>query len=426
MRSIDAVHVIKGTADICELDSDNLGDDDFQVIRRALSRRLATAWEWTFWPDLIRIDRRYFRALYTPGTTYTASTSTSATEVYFPQTGSYYQCLRNLPLTVSSITRSSTTATVTTSASHLLVTGNQVSISGATQTDYNITATITVTGATTFTYEVANSPTTPATGTIRCTVDPADAEDETQFVYWGDSQPVTSGDDWASTETNTLGDIRYWPGTDRHYQYYNSTDSAGNQPTNTTYWAILTDFDRYVAWAQTSQTDLTGSTILGVTDFSPRLTTANTDLNFSLSSNGIQVHDQVAYCYILYRQKPPQLKGDSFSATATYTANVEQVYYDGTAQATPTTTAGNFYDCIVNTTAGQDPDDTAASWSVVNIPYDFERYLVHGAAADWLKSEGRHDESLAEEAKAREELSNQVTRLESQSRQAPRTLCATR
>ena len=342
------------------------------------------------------------------------------------QTGKYYQCLRNLPLTVSSITRSGSTATVTTGSNHLLVTGNQVSITGAVETDYNITATITVTGATTFTYTVANAPSTPATGTLRCTVDPADANDNTQFVYWGDSNPVTSGTEWDATSTNVLGDIRYWPGTDRHYQYYNSTSSAGNQPTNTTYWAILTDFDRYVAWAQTGKTDLTGSTPLAVYNFSPRLNREARELTFSLSSNGIQVHDQVAYCHILYRQKPPQLKGDNFDASTVYTANVSQVYYDGTKQATPTTTPGNFYDVIVTTTAGQDPDDTAASFSVVSIPYDFERYLVHGAAADWLKSEGRHDESMAEEAKAREELSNQVTRLEGQSRQAPRTLCATR
>lgn len=66
---------------------------------------------------------------------------------------------------ISSITRVSTTATVTTSSDHGLNTGMSVTISGATETDYNITAVITVTGATTFTYTVANSPSTPATGT---------------------------------------------------------------------------------------------------------------------------------------------------------------------------------------------------------------------------------------------------------------------
>ena len=65
---------------------------------------------------------------------------------------------------VTSITRSGTTATVTSTTTHGLVTGDTVIMSGATETDYNIEATVTVTSTTTFTYEVANSPTTPATG----------------------------------------------------------------------------------------------------------------------------------------------------------------------------------------------------------------------------------------------------------------------
>lgn len=69
---------------------------------------------------------------------------------------------------VTSITRASTTATVTTSGSHGLSTGAYVVIAGATQTDYNLNTIITVTGANTFTYTVANSPATPATGTIVC------------------------------------------------------------------------------------------------------------------------------------------------------------------------------------------------------------------------------------------------------------------
>lgn len=66
--------------------------------------------------------------------------------------------------TVSSITRSGSTATVTTSAAHNLVTGDNVTISGATQTEYNGTYTITATGGSTFTYTISGTPATPATG----------------------------------------------------------------------------------------------------------------------------------------------------------------------------------------------------------------------------------------------------------------------
>lgn len=67
---------------------------------------------------------------------------------------------------VTSITRSGSTATVTTSGAHGFSTGDIAHIADANETDYNIETEITVTGATTFTYTVAGSPATPATGTI--------------------------------------------------------------------------------------------------------------------------------------------------------------------------------------------------------------------------------------------------------------------
>ena len=70
-------------------------------------------------------------------------------------------------INITSITRSGTTATVTTNGDHNLASNVPVTIVGAVETDYNITdAAITVTGLNTFTYQVAGSPSTPATGTI--------------------------------------------------------------------------------------------------------------------------------------------------------------------------------------------------------------------------------------------------------------------
>jgi hypothetical protein len=69
-------------------------------------------------------------------------------------------------VSISSITRSGTVATVTTGTAHGYVTGDTVAISGAVQTDYNGSFVIVVIDATSFTYVVSGSPTTPATGTI--------------------------------------------------------------------------------------------------------------------------------------------------------------------------------------------------------------------------------------------------------------------
>lgn len=78
---------------------------------------------------------------------------------------------------VLSITRVTTTATVTTGemdddgtivvAAHGLTTGQYVSHVGAVQSDYNVTAQITVLTASTYTFTVSGSPASPATGTIQ-------------------------------------------------------------------------------------------------------------------------------------------------------------------------------------------------------------------------------------------------------------------
>jgi len=67
--------------------------------------------------------------------------------------------------TISSLTRSTTTATATSTA-HGYTTGNKVNIRGAAQSEYNGDFTITVVDADTFTYTVSGSPATPASGTI--------------------------------------------------------------------------------------------------------------------------------------------------------------------------------------------------------------------------------------------------------------------
>lgn len=70
------------------------------------------------------------------------------------------------PLPVVSITRSGTTATVTTRWAHGLSNGASVTIHGADVAAYNGAFTIAGASGTTFTYQVAGSPTTPAAGSL--------------------------------------------------------------------------------------------------------------------------------------------------------------------------------------------------------------------------------------------------------------------
>jgi len=67
---------------------------------------------------------------------------------------------------IASITRVGAVATVTTVAPHGYASNQQLTVFGADQADYNGTFQVTVTGAATFTYAVANNPATPATGVL--------------------------------------------------------------------------------------------------------------------------------------------------------------------------------------------------------------------------------------------------------------------
>jgi hypothetical protein len=75
----------------------------------------------------------------------------------------FYVATTTTAATISTITKSGTTATLTTATAHGLVTNNRVTISGATSSEYNGTYVITVTGATTFTYTMASVPAANAT-----------------------------------------------------------------------------------------------------------------------------------------------------------------------------------------------------------------------------------------------------------------------
>jgi hypothetical protein len=125
----------------------------------------------------------------------TSSAFTEITDIDYPSRHTY---------SVSSLTRSGSTATATTSITNSLVTGDSVTIAGANQTEYNGTFTITVTGGTTFTYAVSGTPATPATGTItavggKTTVPGAVYLDDYMFVqaitgeiYNSDNGDITS------------------------------------------------------------------------------------------------------------------------------------------------------------------------------------------------------------------------------------------
>jgi len=119
---------------------------------------------------------------------------------------SRYIVTNNTRQTVSSLTSTGGTATCTTPAAHGFSTGDTILISGATQSAYNGSFTVTVTSSTTFTYAVSGSPTSPATGTITAE---KQMNTSVQFVVPWD---IPSGAYWEIWRTVTVDASNADPG----------------------------------------------------------------------------------------------------------------------------------------------------------------------------------------------------------------------
>lgn len=81
----------------------------------------------------------------------------------FDGTHWFYIASTTTAQTISTITHVGAVATLTTAAPHGLITGNRVTITGASSSEYNGTYVITKTGASTFTYTMASTPAANAT-----------------------------------------------------------------------------------------------------------------------------------------------------------------------------------------------------------------------------------------------------------------------
>lgn len=156
----------------------------------------------------------------TPGTYVISNVTTTSftitiTGYAINSNGTGLSIYRSPAPTVSSITRSGTVATVTTSAAHNLTENWRVTVSGATQPQYNRTFNPRIVSSTTFEYDMEPvseaSPVTPATGTItakRNDVTPATFE----FTVSGSPTTPATGTITATGGRNTVPGIVYLNG----------------------------------------------------------------------------------------------------------------------------------------------------------------------------------------------------------------------
>lgn len=103
--------------------------------------------------------------------------------------------------------------------------------------------------------------------------------------------------------------------------------------------------------------------------------------------------------YISYRKPCPRFYGIGYSPSFAYSIGA-QVFYDpyqnSSAYNPPSrsvVTKGDFWVANVAAGLGVAPTNTSANWSILEIPYRFRDFLINGASADFLRSEGRAEEA---------------------------------
>ena len=85
MRTVSAKNVLQGAVESTGRLYSNLTNDEFTLFRGAMNRRLREAYELEFWPDLMTVEKRYWRDDYVSVTAYPADA-----EVYHATTDKYW------------------------------------------------------------------------------------------------------------------------------------------------------------------------------------------------------------------------------------------------------------------------------------------------------------------------------------------------
>lgn len=234
---------------------------------------------------------------------------------------------------------------------------------------------------------------------------PTDSAGAERSDYWALSRAVYSGNNWASGTSYAVGAIVFYAVDNNYYQCHTAHTSSGTLVPDATggneRWGVLTPFLRYVDKLATGQTEI-GDTY-NATDVDPRANPGWTQLDWEELADRVYVRDAVASAWLTFRKARPVLSGAIFDATDTYAAG-DQVYY---ASATA---AGNFYDCLSATSAGETPESAAAKWQVVELPAAFEGFLIWSALAGLYAADENDPARLHANASAEGHLIQQANR----------------
>lgn len=212
----------------------------------------------------------------------------------------------------------------------------------------------------------------------------------------------------ASASANTTGAYTLQLSNDGSTLVYTGSASKG-----AFFWGALVQQtsntpvqDLVLSWDQLGEDSI--DVVYNIWPCSPFANNYPSQFGYNITPQGIQVINGTPYQYVnyqngvaqnnlygappnnpifvYYRKNCPQYTGDVFDATLTYAVD-DQVYF------TASDGYGDFYKCIVATTAGQSPTTTPASWQRITLFDTFLQYCIYQAFGDWLISDGQFDKA---------------------------------
>ena len=216
---------------------------------------------------------------------------------------------------------------------------------------------------------------------------PTDSAGDERSAYWALCKGTYSGAAWLTATVYAVGDIKFYAPTNRYYQCHTAHTSSSTLVPDATggneRWGVLTPFLRSIDFSMSGQT-LIGE-VIDVLDADPRATEIYGGIKWDAQDDVLYLLDTTAVrCWVQFRKRRPSLTGALYSATATYAVG-DQIYFEASNGV------GNFYDCIVATTAGQSPTTTPASWDLVELPLRLQQGLVCYGAGMALTGDEQDD-----------------------------------
>lgn len=196
------------------------------------------------------------------------------------------------------------------------------------------------------------------------------------------TQPLTAsvGEVWRWTGNGTVGGDYYYCLADCPAAYLNT---AYLRPT---YFYQLPDFNPDFARDASWHTPM--GFVLGVWTANPELDDPATQaLAYELTDDGVRVFEDPGSAWFRFTTVPPEITGSPWDANTAYAAG-DQVYWQSGS-------AGDFYDVIVATAAGDTPVSAPSKFSRVEIPARYKVWLEYQLAADWYEFDGELEKSLA-------------------------------